>query len=144
MTIVRSLLVLLVIGACLLPAPAAAGGWWNGIDLNSEYLAIGETFEFRQQVAFADSVAAEEALNEDYGAYLMSAVNQRMLDRAMGKGQPWGLVDASRGIHPRRRCEGAWIGFELLLGFCASFDPRDSLGLLLLDALRLRVPHSAG
>lgn len=109
MTSVRSLLVLLVAGASLWPSPAAAGGgWWNFIDLDSEYLATGETFTFRQQIAFPDSVAAEEARSEDYGAYLMQDINQRVLDRAMGKANPkrwWEPVDGMMRVG-----DVTWLG----------------------------------
>ena len=96
MRVLRWSLVTIIVGMILGPAPASAGGWWNFIDLDSSYIAVGERLTFRQQIAFADSVAAEQARSEDYGAYLMHDINQRVLDRAMGKANPkrwWEPVD---------------------------------------------------
>ena len=97
MRALRWSLAMVVAGMILAPTPpSAGGGWWNFIDLDSSYLGIGERFTFRQQLAFPDSVAAAQARKEDYGAYLMRDINQRVLDRAMGKANPkrwWAPVD---------------------------------------------------
>lgn len=88
MRLFRSVIVALLIGIVLAPISARAGGWWNSIDLDSSSLAIGEKFTFRQQLAFADSGAAQRARGLNYGAYLMRDINQDLLDRAMSVPDP--------------------------------------------------------
>lgn len=71
----------------LLPSPASAGGWWNGLDLVGQALGVGETFSFSSEVLFPDIKTAEAANSADYRAYLVRGIDQERLDKAMGRAE---------------------------------------------------------
>lgn len=87
----HALLAALTAVALLAPmGTAGAGGWWNGIDLDGQRLAVGESTTVRMRfVLFADAEAAQDARSgEAYYAYLVGDYNRRALDRAMRRANP--------------------------------------------------------
>ena len=78
----------LVTGLLVQPTPAAAGGWWNGIDLDGRYLGIGESLTVRSEVMFRTLPVAEKARRIEYRAYLVRGVDTQALERAMSRPEP--------------------------------------------------------
>lgn len=69
-------------------SPAAAGGWWSGIDLNGGYLGIGENLKFRSEVMFETLDAAERGRRTEYFAYVVRGVDEKALEDAMSVAEP--------------------------------------------------------
>ncbi|MDQ4065782.1 MAG: hypothetical protein M3161_07020 [Actinomycetota bacterium] len=73
----------------LLPQPADAGGWWTSSDVHDQPLAVGESLRVRVgEVLFRTIKDAQRAETTPYFAYLVTAYNERLLDRAMRRDDP--------------------------------------------------------
>lgn len=95
----RVVIVAIVFGVLLLPAQAAAGGWWSFINVDRSRVAIGETVEVRATEVLFDTVAeAKQAQREDdYFVYLVRGFDRSVLEKAMMKAEPgdwWSVGDA--------------------------------------------------
>lgn len=91
------LVAVLVIGLLLVPAPAAAGGWWTFIQLDKESVAVGERVTASARVMFTSQEQARAVAEEGgYHAYLVRGVDRDRLDEAMATAPPgewWTVPD---------------------------------------------------
>jgi hypothetical protein len=88
--------VVVVSGALTMAAfagPAAAGGWWSYIDLQSRYLTVGETKELHAGEVLFRSLAEARRVRlgeEQFHVFLIPGFDWRALEKAMGRPNPRG------------------------------------------------------
>jgi hypothetical protein len=91
-TVIASLLTML-----LVPAPAAAGGWWTYVDTDRSTVAPGQRVNARAEVLFSSIEAAQDARDEAFYVYAVRGLDRSMVVRAMNKPFRegwWSLGDA--------------------------------------------------
>ena len=83
----RTFSILFLLGA-LVPTPAHAGGWWSGIDLPGDVIAVGETFTFRGETRFETPREARAGRETPFFVYLIQDLDQEMVEEAMSGPEP--------------------------------------------------------
>lgn len=84
--VVVGLLPLLVL--MVLAAPAAAGGWWNYVDVDKRHVAAGDRITSRNEVMFPTIALAQQARSERFYAYLVRGIDRDLLNAGMSQGDP--------------------------------------------------------
>jgi hypothetical protein len=83
--------------ALLLPAPAAAGGWWSFVQTDRSTVAVGQRLKVEASLMFSSNRAAQEAREERFYVYALRGLDWPAVSRAMTKASPgdwWSLGDA--------------------------------------------------
>lgn len=101
-----------IVMACLLPAaPASAGGWWSNIQLERQYVGVGETLLARSAAFFPTLEQAEQARTKQYFAYLVSDYDNALLRRAMTQREPkrwWAMSPDAKLVRVGQVQLGEW------------------------------------
>jgi hypothetical protein len=96
--------------------PSTAGGWWSSIQIERQYVGVGETVVARSE-AFFDTIAqAERAQTKRYYAYLVRGYDDASLRRAMAQGKPRGWWALSPDAELVRVGRVRLAGFNANLG----------------------------
>ena len=83
--------------ALVLPAPAAAGGWWSYPQLDRSAAAPGQRVAVKAEVLFASSAEASDAERGGFFVYAVRGLDGAVVERAMRRAEPnrwWSLGGA--------------------------------------------------
>lgn len=101
-----------IVMAWLLPAaPASAGGWWSHIQVERQYVGVGETLVTQSEAFFSTLEQAERARTKQYYAYLVRSYDNALLRRAMTERDPkrwWATSPDARLVRVGRVRLGGW------------------------------------